>query len=331
MVEMEKRDSKIDFIKGMLIWGVVFGHALTMLFCDREAGPVPLLVFIRTYDMPFFMVLSGYFLRKSLARNHAIKVIANRITMIFVPIIVWTLIRRHVNIFGGLYYFLWAVLISGLICAGVSIMTATFKCNYRRAIEAVACCGIAFALHLFPAPWNMFYLFPFFAIGYCMQELPVRVGVSFNLIIVIVLLLSLCFWSANFTPWNMDGVSWRGDGCFAVVIFIYRFVLALLGIHVMWRVFEMIYGYWGEESWFARVIVSAGRETLPLYVLHMLPIGAVKRIILHVPVSAVNSNVVAYIIAPCLSLAIIVGLLPIIHMIKKSCWFRYSLGFKIWK
>ena len=110
-----KRDTTVDFIKGMLILGVVYGHVIHILMSPRQS--IWLHTFLRTFDMAFFMILLGYFLRKSLARNGVLRVIGNRVTMIFVPIVLWTLIRGQVNIFGGMYYFLWAVLVSSIYLA----------------------------------------------------------------------------------------------------------------------------------------------------------------------------------------------------------------------
>ena len=81
------RDNRIDFIKGMLMWCAVYGHTVDALIAGNHA-PVWLHVFVRTFDLPFFMILSGYFLKKSLSKRSAWEVAVNRVSMIFLPIAV---------------------------------------------------------------------------------------------------------------------------------------------------------------------------------------------------------------------------------------------------
>lgn len=62
----DKRDTTVDFIKGMLILGVVYCHLIHILISPRQL--IWLHSVLRTFDIAVFMILSGYFLRKSLAR-----------------------------------------------------------------------------------------------------------------------------------------------------------------------------------------------------------------------------------------------------------------------
>lgn len=91
------RDKRIDFYKGMLMWCVVYGHVINAILCGESHRPVWMHTFVRTFDLPFFMILSGCFLRKSLGRRGAFEVLANRMSMILAPIVVWTLIRVSVR------------------------------------------------------------------------------------------------------------------------------------------------------------------------------------------------------------------------------------------
>lgn len=61
--------------------------------------------------------------------------IGNRITMIFVPIVLWTLIRGLVNIFGGMYHFLWAVLVSSIYLAILMIAFLLVEIGSARKIS----------------------------------------------------------------------------------------------------------------------------------------------------------------------------------------------------
>ena len=89
----DKRDTGIDFIKGILIFGVVYGHVITALTVGSHQQ-VWLHTFMRTFDMPFFMLLSGFFFRKSLSSNGFVKVLLNRLTMIGILLPVIGIIKK---------------------------------------------------------------------------------------------------------------------------------------------------------------------------------------------------------------------------------------------
>ena len=186
------RDQRIDFIKGMLMWCVVYGHMINVLLCGAPHPPVWLHTFVRTFDMPFFMVLSGYFLKNSLEKREWWEVFANRITMIFVPIAVWTLLTCHVSY--TMYYFLWAVLISSLICIAGNKMLAWVPKKFRSPLELLLYIGVAVLLHAVKIPWNLFYLFQFFVFGYYMRNVRFELSRRALCAMCSVFVVLLCFW-----------------------------------------------------------------------------------------------------------------------------------------
>lgn len=84
----EHRNLLVDFYKGVLMLGVVWGHTITALR-NGEGASLYLLTFFRTYDMPFFMLLSGYFLFYSMKNNKWQIVMIDKIGTILIPLIVW--------------------------------------------------------------------------------------------------------------------------------------------------------------------------------------------------------------------------------------------------
>ena len=67
---MENRNQKVDFYKGLLMWGVIWGHTISALTNGTLNKGIFIHNFFRLYDMPFFMILSGFFLFKSLEKNN---------------------------------------------------------------------------------------------------------------------------------------------------------------------------------------------------------------------------------------------------------------------
>lgn len=326
-----KRDSSIDFIKGMLIWGVVYGHVISVLLSGRTHETVWLHTFIRTFDMPFFMVLSGYFLRKSLCHNGCLRVMLNRCTMILVPIVVWTLIRCRINIFGEMYYFLWAVFVGSIVCTIVYALVNAAPVMLANIME-LSILGIAVLfVHFVEVPWNLFYLFPFFAVGYLAKQLLMRFRDWFEVVLFLLMIVGLCYWRVQYTPWHLTGIAWQKDAT-VIMIYVYRFLLGVLGVHIMWKVYSGLLKCLGEENPFVVLITNAGTKTLSIYILHILILSVIRRAIIALSLPAAlfaNTAIIGYVVAPLASILIIAVLLPAIELSKKLILVKYSLGFKV--
>ena len=149
----QNRNKIIDFYKGILMFGVIWGHSITALKGGIETPPIFIHVFLRTFDMPFFMILSGFFLKRSLLRDGYKKVFFNRVTMILFPIIIWNI--AVLNRYFTSYYFLSAVFISSCICIAANYISDKIgKNQISIAIEIIA----ILSLYLIDLPWNLFYL-----------------------------------------------------------------------------------------------------------------------------------------------------------------------------
>ena len=326
----QPRNSLIDFIKGMLICGVVYGHAVSALWGGVPHQQVWLHAFVRTYDLPFFMVLSGYFLKKSLGKRGGWGAILNRVTMILVPIVVWTFARRHVNIFSGMYYFLWAVFCSALILIAMRSATRFLPDKARKWIEIAFCVLVVILFHVILVPWNLFYLFPFFAFGFFLSDVNFRFSRLHMWFLLVILALGLCVWDMSYTPWATNGIAWKINA-HVLGVYAYRFVLALVGICVMANVFKMLYGVIGHG-----LIVNAGKETLALYILHIPLFSFIRRVsglymqsIVNILSANLIENIIGYVIAPCASLFSIWILLGVIKYLRMNRYLRYTLGFRI--
>ena len=108
------RISKYDLYKGFLIFSVILGHTFTAIYVNSY-----LHIFIRSFDMPFFALISGYFLQKSCQKRVWYKNFLKKLTQILVPIIVWSVIYNIATTLIGLkqslwdithFWFLWSIL-----------------------------------------------------------------------------------------------------------------------------------------------------------------------------------------------------------------------------
>lgn len=327
------RDKRIDFIKGMLMLCVVYGHTINALLGGTHHSPIWLHVFVRTFDMPFFMILSGYFLKRSLEKRTAINVALNRFSMILLPIAIWTLVRGHITC--SMYYFLWAVLASSLICVIVRQASSLLPRWSANAFELILYSCVSILFYVARVPWNMFYLFPFFVLGYCLRDVRFELSRQKYAFLSIVFIGALCFWKPSYTPWSMGAFAWKDDH-WAVVIYAYRFGLGIVGVVVVSKVFELIRSLCDENSFIVRTITECGSETLALYILQSIVIERLMGMVCdvaytHYPVELQQSvvNLVGYVIAPMMSFVSTVGLLYVIRYMKRTFLLKYAFGFKI--
>jgi hypothetical protein len=152
-----KRNEEVDFFKGLLMLGVIWGHTITSLKCGSTSS-IWIHTFFRTYDMPFFMVISGFFLSYSAHRYTTVTLIKNKLTTIALPAAVWSLVFYH---HPWNNYFLWAVFVSSVI---VILTCALIK---HSKIRIICFTMITLAFHTTNMYiWNLPYLFPFFVLGY---------------------------------------------------------------------------------------------------------------------------------------------------------------------
>ncbi len=326
------RDKRIDFIKGMLMLCVIYGHTINALLGGTSHSPIWLHVFVRTFDMPFFMILLGHFLKRSLEKRNAMDVALNRLSMIVVPIAIWTLLRGHINIFT-MYYFLWAVMVSGLICIIIRKVSSLLPSQCVKIVEFILYAIVTVLLYVVQVPWNMFYLFPFFVFGNYIHDAEFKLTrwKAGALLFVV----ALCFWQTAYTPWRMGAFAWKDDS-WAIAIYVYRLALGIVGVYVMSGVFDLIREHLTGMSYIVRTITECGSETLALYILQSIVIErllgrACEIAYKHYPVvlSCSIVNLIGYVIAPMLSFISIVGLLYVIRYMKRTFLLKYAFGFKI--
>ena len=329
---MLMRDSRIDFYKGILMWCVVYGHTINALLGGSVHVPIWLHTFVRTFDMPFFMILSGYFLKKSLERRGWWKVVLNRIYMIFFPTVIWTMLCCRVSF--SMYYFLWSVLASSAICLVGNKMSTWLPSRVSGAAEFCVYGVVLVLLHVVKVPWNLFYLFPFFAIGYYMHDARFQLTRRAYYIVAACFVVLLCFWENSYTPWKLGALAWK-DNPMAIFIYHYRFVLGIMGVYVMARIFDGVRMLLDDNCSLVRTVTEWGKETLALYILQSIVVERLLAMAIAVAsghyavvLPTVIVNFVGYVAAPLLSFIFMVGLMFLIRNLKGLGMCKYAFGFR---
>ena len=322
------RDDRIDFYKGMLMLGVIWGHSITCLLQDtpNEVGIHPI---FRTYDMPFFMLISGYFLSFSMKKYSFVKLIENKITTIAFPTMFWSLVSSLFSSING-FYFLWAVFWSALIVCVIN------KVVTQKRWQILIYIFITFALHFQPYPLsNLPYLFPYFVIGYYGYEW--LFGKKRKLLYVLpFFILGLCFWSVDYTIW-ISGADLSGGDISLVNAILFRTFIAISGMLVAKELFDILYKYLSESyPLVCSFFLDCGKETLALYILHAIVLGRIVSKIVSLTTNIFGNNMLVsnhlllgYLIAPLLSLAIMIMMVWFVKWCKCHRYTENLFGFKI--
>ena len=103
-----KRIEYIDFIKGICIFIVVWGHTIQNMGDGDEFWLNPVHQFICSFHMPIFMLVSGFFFSNSIGKPLTSNII-RRFKQLIIPCFGWSLVLvailtgQRTDTFGQVY------------------------------------------------------------------------------------------------------------------------------------------------------------------------------------------------------------------------------------
>ena len=335
--------------------GVILGHTITALK-GGETLSVDIHTFVRTYDMPFFMLISGLFLAKSVDKYVPWKNILNKISSIMVPLLLWNtvfyicklaisfVLGNDVTVsvwdyllsMAGGSWFLW----SATACSCMMIVICgIFKRPGARLAISVA---VSLALLFVPMDmWNLAFMFPFYAVGFFaewviskMSEKCVAVLQGLSVVAFIVL---WCFWDSKYNVWNAGSYLLGGETLATATAVLFRFAIGLTGCITMSVVFDILLkGTHPSMRWINKELIAVGSNTLIIYLFQgfvieyflekIIPIAAEK---LSFNPFTFNADFLGYILAPVIAFVCMIVLNRIIIAMKKIPLVgSYIFGFK---
>lgn len=130
--ESKQRSLYIDFIKGIAIILVIWGHLIQYTAVnDFDFFENKIFKFIYTFHMPLLMMISGYLFYFSAKKRSFIQIVKHRITNIGICIFLWNTVQyllgiiikkeeisfwEYIDKLTGLW-FLWSILICSILIA----------------------------------------------------------------------------------------------------------------------------------------------------------------------------------------------------------------------
>jgi len=268
-----QRDNRYDFYKGMLMLGVIFGHVLTALQ-NGQGGTFPLHAFIRTYDMPMYALISGYFLRSSCNRHSPVYNILGKIGGILFPAILWDVLF---NLIGGTiainidrFWFLPAIFFCSVI-----IILADYIGKKTNGIATGIFLALAiFVFHTrFMENYNVGFLLVPCVFGYYMEDMKGMIVGSklkncLKFTVVFIFVVSWCFWKTDYSVWVTGCDILRDNRILTnMAIMLFRGLIGITGSLTMMWLWSGVYDCFSKHCC-VDYICKIGRKTVELYILH---------------------------------------------------------------
>lgn len=268
-----QRDNRYDFYKGILMLGVIFGHVLTALQ-NGEGSTYPIHVFVRTYDMPMFALISGYFLKFSCAKHSLLKNTLGKIGSILVPALLWSLLfnliggRIAINL--GHFWFLTAIFFCSII-----VIVADYI--GKRTSGAVTAILLIIAIGVFHTTFMDSYKIGFLLVpcvfGYYMKDMKTlvsgaRTKLCIKIAVVSVFIISWCFWNTDYNVWNAGcDITKNGQIFTNILVMSFRGLIGITGSLTMMWIWNDMYHH-VSDSRVCEWICRFGKNTAELYILH---------------------------------------------------------------
>ncbi len=291
------RNYTADFLKGILIFCVMFGHSVTMINSLRNVSWTQSIVnvFVTSFEMPLFILVSGYFLAFSLKNNSYKKVLFKRVVSIATPVFIWEGIPAIFDffmstvesgfslksvlkiiykcVFPGKLWFLSAFLFCTVFVIILEWVSSFIKSDKIRLVcKIILYVTLIIILHFIDIPFsNVPFLFPFFLIGFVLSKYKLLSNPNIRKIVYALSILFVIlypFYKAE-NSFYLLGTYIQFDKIWDLMpIYIHRFLLSLSGCSAVYLIASVICKKF-ENSKFVLFLNNFGRKTMELYILSM--------------------------------------------------------------
>jgi fucose 4-O-acetylase-like acetyltransferase len=214
----KKRNSKVDFLRAIAIFLVLWGHSIQYT-CNGKNDVLqnPLFIFIYSFHMPLFMMISGWVFYYSFYSKALLTIIIGKYKQLVVPVILWTItvalikglvtykLRFYDSILNvsirDIYHAFWFLTVLFVISVFFSIIAKLIP-KY----QLVTLCTFGIILFLLPdAPALSLkyvkYLYPYFLLGFYSNKYKLllhKIKFHVGLPMLVIFLLMLYFWKNEY-------------------------------------------------------------------------------------------------------------------------------------
>ena len=319
----------IDSIKGFAIFLVCWGHSIQFIKKDGTSFfENPIFIFIYSFHMPLFMMISGYLFFYSLGRYNVRRLTIKRFTQLIIPSLSWFvlesfLIGRNINIpnlkYGAVFPF-W--FLSSLFYISVTMAVSYAICKDKSWVIFI---GVFIASLFLGDSWNMDrtkFMAPYFLLGVCAHYFISYIHLhkhKIGLISIITWIVMFLFWERDYyiyiTKMTFHGV----DFTHQLNIVLFRYVIGFAGSFSA----IYLYSFTCKLKSFSLIASYLGAYTLPIYIISTLILSRIAGLF---NINEYCKNIIIYnfLIAPAFSIFIILICVSL-AIILKRIWFTRVL------
>ena len=327
----------IDYLKGIAIFLVVWGHAIEYAPHDGYDFFInPVYIFIYSFHMPLFMFISGYLFLYSMKDKDFWNISKNKFLQLIVPLIIWSFIYyffrfvlgfydikdltllekagllfyRYITSFPYELWFLWAV----FFC---SIIMAACKTFFKNKIYSYI--AVFIVLLLIPDTHNLHMLkftYPYFVLGYFYNKEKehfqkyLKYFLAFSFVMFPILLM---FWNRDYYVYITGMDLYVQNLGYKIFVILYRYLIGLVGIVFIVQIVK-----WTLKLGKLNFITYMGRETMGIYIISS---DIIMLIFSKIPLNVDNLDAYNFIFTPLLSIAVILICFLLIKLLEKN---RYT-------
>lgn len=338
----KQRIEYIDFIKGLAIFLVIWGHCIQNFgIRDGSFFENPVHILLCSFHMPIFMVVSGFFFYKSLKLSFR-QLIQEKGRQLILPMFSWSIIVTllgtlhqiadqgitHISFISKIHDILYGTVTNFWFIRSVFvcyIITAISKYFIRKDIWA---CIVSILLFLaLPDNFRLSldkFMLPFFWLGYFLQ----KHLTTLNHYKISILLCSFILWIIMLFLWEKKYYIYV-TGCAFYEIQHFRFIAIDFYPRLTILLFRYLIGIAGSLTFFFtaqmiyRKLLSSiayiGQKTLGIYIIHII---LMSQIIPLFQWTETNFFIFNFIQTPILALLLLLASLLIIKILEINKYIR---------
>ena len=337
-METSKRIEYIDFIKGVCIFLVVWGHTIQNMGNGVDFWENPIHKFICSFHMPIFMLVSGFFFGREIGKG-LMEVTLKKFKQLIVPCFGWSLVliilttiylwcegssispierlRTLILETGTRFWFLRSVFICYVLA---TVSTKVFR------NDKTACIVSIILFLLLPDNGRIHldkFMYPFFWMGYFMHKhidliLKHRTSILIGAFALFAILLA--YWEKEHYIYitgmsfyeNTNGYFIMSEPLKQLSIVGYRYLIGAAGSLTLFLLLQRIY------CPHYQIIEQVGTYTLGIYAIHLIIEG---NVLSHFDLTDYNSVLYNFVITPIISVCLIALCVAIIYILRKN---RYT-------
>lgn len=345
---------KIDILKGIAIILVIVGHIIQYTAFDSyDFFENKIFIFIYSFHMPLFMIISGYLFYNTVVNKDVLTIIKSRLKSLLYPLIIFTIIGYYVNEllnliinhnFYGFYYSNWLGQLGGYwfiwsIIASISVILISNTLSKNKLKRVILYLVLFPLVIIFPNPDLNLFMYGYFLLGYLFNQYKNQIP---NILLklkyfILIYPAFLIFWNKQNYIYLTGMINIESINSFKNQIFIdlIRFLYGLFGCIFIIVIVDIIFKCKNKLLQKVKnIIIIMGKNSLQIYLIQRIIIEILYVNIYNIICTKIGKNIFYIsnkylyylLIIPIISILILVLINIIINLLEKKKISKYIFG-----